>query len=932
MQIRLLGPVDVIVDDAPRQIHGLRRKAVLAALALHGGDTVSTGRLVDIVWGGTAPATAVNTLQRHVSHLRDVLGSREAIRARSPGYFLHLDGDGTDVQLAEQLLRRGAQSPDPVRGARDLRTALALWRGPSLADLSDLDWFEEQAARLELLRLEIRRALLEARLAAGEHAQILPELEQMAADHPLDERIHGQLMLALYRCARQADALAVYRRLRRVLSEELGIDPGHRVRDLETAILRQDSALDTSAPPAVPAARSKVAPVPAQLPPAVPAFAGRAVELASLDAITAAARRADPAGPAAVVISAVSGTAGVGKTALAVHWAHRVARDYPDGQLYINLRSFDPSGPALDPGEAVRGFLEALGVPVQRIPAALPAQAALYRSLLSGKRVLVVLDNARDAAQVRPLLPGSPGCLVIVTSRNDLGSLVAIEGAHPLVLDLFTVEEARDLLTSRLGPVRMASEPGAADEIISGCARLPLALAVAAARASARPGFPLAELATELRQDSAALSALDGGDTVTDVRAVFSWSYRALSADAARLFRLLGLHSGPDISASAAASLAGTGRRQAITVLTELTRAHLLTEHAPGRYTFHDLLRAYAAERVRDQESEDSRRAAVHRVLDHYLHTGESAAQQTNPLRIPVPLAPPQPGVTRDELASDQHALAWFTAERPVMLATIAQSPAGFDAYTWQIASALGAFLERRGHWQDQEDAQAMALAAAQRQDDRTAQAVACRGLGLAYAGLGRFDDARTCYLRSLELATELGDHANQAHTHLSMAVLVGDQGRYGEALEHSRQSLRHYQAAGGRSGQASALNNISWYLAEHGDFDQALAYCQQSLAVVRELGNLNSEAHTTDTLGYIYRHLGHHRQAIACYQQALDLFRSTGDSYGEANCLSYLGDVYDDAGEVAAARHAWMQALNILSQLQHPDANQVRAKLQVRV
>src|SRR5450631_2422427 len=645
MHVRLLGPVDVVVDGGSRPVHGLRRRAVLAALALHGGEIVSTSRLVDAVWGETAPPTALNTLQSHVSYLRNILGSKAAILARPPGYVLDLGGDHTDVQFAERLLRQGTQSADPVHGARHLQAALALWRGRPMADLAGLAWLEEQAERLDLFRVQIKRALFEARLAAGEHAQLIPDLDRMIADHPLDENIHAQLMLALYRSGRQADALAMYHRWRRTLDEELGIDPSKVLRDLETAILRQDPELDAPTPAAAshlasPAAAQALAspkmPIPAQLLAAVPAFAGRNAELARLDAILPAVAEAGLPAPAAVVIAAVSGTAGVGKTALALHWAHQVAERFPDGQLHVNLRGFDPGGPALEPGEAVGRFLDAFGIPVARIPAGLPAQAALYRSLLAGKRVLVLLDNARDVAQVRPLLPGSPGCLAIVTSRNHLTGLVATEGAYPLILDVPTAAEARDLLSSRLGADRIASEPDAVDDIIAGCARLPLALTIAAARAATNPSFPLAVFATELSEATRALDPFHGDDLATDVRAVFSWSYHALSTDAARLFRLLGLPPGPDIANAAAASHAAIPPDRARALLAELTRAHLLSEPVPGRYAFHDLLHAYATEQAHAHDSRDSRDAAVRRVLDHYLHTAHSAAMLMEPYLDPI--------------------------------------------------------------------------------------------------------------------------------------------------------------------------------------------------------------------------------------------------------------------------------------------------------
>jgi len=615
VRVRLLGPVDVVAEGGPRPVRGLRRRAVLATLALHHGQAVSTGRLVDAVWGQTAPPAALNTLQSNVSYLRQLLGSKAAILARPPGYVMDLGDDGTDMQLAERLLRQGIQSADPGRRVRDLREALALWRGNPLADVAGLAWLEEQAARLDLLRERIQRALSEARLAVGEHAQLVPDLEQMVAEHPLDEQLHGQLMLALYRNGRQADALAAYQRLRFTLAEELGIDPSQAVRDLETAILRQDPVLDVPAPAAALLPASPARPIPAQLPPRVAGFAGREQELARLDAILSQAAHGGQTRGAPTAIAAIIGTAGVGKTTLAVHWAHRVRERFPDGQLYVNLRGFDWCRPAVDQGHALRKILDALALSPERIPDDLQAQVGLYRSLLAGKRMLVVLDNARDAEQVRPLLPGSPGCLALVTSRNQLTGLVAIEGALPLGLDLLTVSEARDLLARRLGPDRVASEPEAASEIIERSARLPLALTITAARAATKPGFPLAVTAAELRQAATILDPFHGGDLATDVRAVFSWSYRTLSTDAARLFRLLGLHPGPDITLAAAAGLAGIPAEQARLLLAELAYAHLLTEHSPGRYAFHDLLRAYATEQAHTYDSDHDRHAAVVRIL-----------------------------------------------------------------------------------------------------------------------------------------------------------------------------------------------------------------------------------------------------------------------------------------------------------------------------
>jgi DNA-binding SARP family transcriptional activator len=928
VQVRLLGPVDVALDGGSRPVNGLRRKAVLATLALHDGEVVSTDRLVDVVWGESAPPTVMNSLQTHISYLRGVLGSREAILARPPGYQLNLGGDGTDARAAERLLRQGRQAADPAQGARDLRGALALWRGRPLADVTGSAWLEEQSQRLDLLADEVRRALFEARLAAGEHAEIVPGLERMAAEDPLDEQVHGQLMLALYRCGRQADALAVFHRLRAALAEQLGIDPSPALRDLETAILRQDEALAVPARPVTSLAPRPV-PVPAQLPPAVPGFAGRSAELARLDAVLAQAERERSAGAAAVVISAVSGTAGVGKTALAVHWAHRVAPGFPDGQLYVNLRGFDPGGQPAEPAEAVRGFLDALGVPEAGIPDGVQAQAALYRSLIAGKRVLVMLDNARDASQVRPLLPGSPGCLVIVTSRSDLTGLVAAEGAYPLSLDLLTTPEASDLLARRLGEVRVASEPEAVGEIIDRCARLPLALSIAAARAAARPGFPLAAIAAELCAADGTLDPFGGADLATDVRAVFSWSCQALSDDAARLFRLLGLHPGPDVTTPAAASLVGLPPDRARRLLAELTHANLVLEYTPGRYSLHDLLRAYATELADSHDNEEQREAALHRMLDHYLHTAYTAAALLHPHRDLIAIAPAQPEVITPRLTDTKAALAWFTAEHGTLLAAnVLALRLGFDAHAWQLAWAMDDFLARSCRWPDHYAVYRNALDAAERTAHKDALGCAHRGLGLANARLGHLDDARCHYERALHLFGEIGDHAGLSRTHFDLAILLEAGGNYTDSLRHVQHAHDHYQAAGQRVGQARVLNGMGWLHAKLGDYRRALSQCQQALAMLQELGDTVGAAYTMDSIAYIYRHLGDRHQAVACYQQARDLYREVGESEGVAEALTLLGDIHHENGDVDAAHDAWRQALDILSQLGHPDAGQVRAKL----
>jgi tetratricopeptide (TPR) repeat protein/transcriptional regulator with XRE-family HTH domain len=665
--------------------------------------------------------------------------------------------------------------------------------------------------------------------------------------------------------------------------------------------------------------------VPAQLPADIAGFTGRAEQLDRLDALVPSG--AD--GASAVVISAIGGSAGIGKTALAVHWGHRVSDRFPDGQLYVNLRGFDPVEPPMTPSAAVRYFLDSLGVPPQRIPTDIEAQYGLYRSIMAGRRMLVMLDNAREAEQVRPLIPGSPGCMVVVTSRNSLSGLVAAEAAHSMVLDLLTPDEAHELLTARLGKERVTAQPQAVNGIITRCAGLPLGLVIVAAQAAAHPGFPLAAMVRQLDSGGRRLDAFAGDDLTTDLRAVFSWSYHTLTPDTARLFRLLGLHPGPDIAVGAAASLAALPVAAVRPLLAELARAHLLVEHSPGRFAFHDLLRAYAAELARGAETEDERRAALHRMFDHYLHAAHAAKRLLNPNRDPITPAPARPGVSREDITGHEGALAWFTAERPVLLGAVRHAATtGFDIHAWQLAWNLVDYLRRAGYWRDWAATQRTALDAAQRLADPTGRAYAHSALGSAYPWLGHYDDAHTHLRHALDLFDELGDRTSQARTHQHLAWLLDQQGRQEEAIHHGHKAAALYQTDDDRTGLAGALNSVGWSHAQRGDHDQALTYCRQALALNREAGNTAGQAATWDSIGYAHHHLGHHHEAITCYQHALDLHRETGNRYGEAETSTHLGDAHHAVGDPDGARDAWQRALTILDELDHPDDEGVRAKL----
>jgi tetratricopeptide (TPR) repeat protein len=661
--------------------------------------------------------------------------------------------------------------------------------------------------------------------------------------------------------------------------------------------------------------------VPRQLPPTVRGFTGRAAQLQTLTGLLDQSTETG----GTVVIAAIDGMAGIGKSALAVCWARRVADRFPDGQLYANLLGFDPIASPLAGTDAVRAFLEALGVPGHQIPVSAHAQVGLYRSLLAGRRVLIILDNARDAGQVRPLLPGTSGCLVLATSRNQLIDLVATEGAYPVTLNPMTATEARNLFVRRIGVDRVNAESEAVNDIVTRCARLPLALAIVAAHAAAHPDFPLAVLATKLAR--AGLDVLAGAESTTDVRAVFSWSYRTLSSPAARLFRLLALHPGPDVSAMAAASLAGIPPARALPLLADLVRAHLLIEHSPGRFSFHDLLRAYAGELARSQDSEPDRLAAVHRVLDHYLHTAQSAVLL--PYRDRATESPPQPAVTPERLTGYEQAREWFAAERAVLLAVVDFAAGSeFGAYAWLLADDLAHFFDMRGLWHDQVTASRTALAAARRLGDRRGQAHAHRALGRAFAHIGHQDDADDHHRRALDLYHQLGDHIGQAVTHYQICSLLERLGRYRQALEQARHVLHHYCAAGDEAGQARALNAMGWCYTMLGEHRLALAYCVRALSMLCGSGDRFGQAMTWDSIGRVYRHLGNHRDAIACYQRAAGMAAVLGHRYLEARARIGLGDASAGADDMDVARREWWRALRILDDLHLPDATYVLARL----
>jgi DNA-binding SARP family transcriptional activator len=980
--VGLLGPVDVFVAGSPAGISQPGLRILLAMLALSENRVVPVAALIDALWQEEASRQREKNLHVQVHLLRRRLAELEPDRSKSriatapPGYVLALGDAELDVQSFATLASQGralAGAGNPAAASDLLGQALKLWRGPALGDVADAcPRLVAEAAGLEEQRLAVLEDQADADLAAGRHADLAGRMPGLIAQFPLRERLRGQLMLALYRCGRQSDALAAYQQARELLRDELGLDPGTQLQSLQRQILAADAALDYSpatgpgVPPGAegfggssPLASTAVAPgraraaeaaqppaagggvarrpdaedgvpspgnpvTPRQLPAGVRHFAGRDAELLELDCLLDEADETDA--PGVVVIT---GTAGVGKTALALHWAHRVASRFPDGQLHINLRGYGPAAAPVTASEAIRLLLVGLGVAREQIPDTQDAQAGLYRSLMADRRMLIVLDNAHDPDQVRPLLPGGPGCLALITSRSSLSGLVADVSAKIVPLGLLAPLDAQALLAARLGADRTAAEPAPVQQIIKQCARLPLALAITAARAATQPALPLAALADDLADEQDRLDALDTGEQATSVRAVFSWSYGQLSAPAARMFRLLGSHPGPDISAAAAASMTGLPRPQARRALAELAAASLLTERAAGRYVLHDLLHAYAAELPPDDGAEEERRPARIRLIDYYLHTAHAATLLLAPLGHPIVLDSLPAEVTAERLTCHEEALAWFRTELHVLLAVVKLAAAiGLDAQAWQLPWTLRSFLDGQGLWQDWGAVNEIALAAAERLHDHTGLGWTHHRMAQVCSLSGEADAGLEHNARALEHFGLAGNMSGQGSAHLGMCISLARKGDHDTALRHGQQALDLFRRADDQIGEAYMLHLVGLELARLGSGEQGRDHCTQAVELYGELGDNGGLADAWHSLGTVHQRLGEYVEAIACFQQALMLSAELGDLWGQAYCLINVGDTHDEAGDVTAARETWQQALEMLGDLQHPDADRIRARL----
>ncbi|HZN17533.1 MAG TPA: BTAD domain-containing putative transcriptional regulator [Micromonosporaceae bacterium] len=925
MRYRILGALQVLNRDGQPYAFERRHKRILAVLLLSPNQVVGRDYLIDAVWDETPPATAARQLQNCVSNLRQHLpaggGWKHVIAAEPAGYRIHLTPGQLDAQVFEAAVTAARQLQAAGRldaATTRLRDALALWQGPALAGMAGRA-IEAGGARLNEQRLAAVESCLELELQQGRHHQVVGELVELVAAHPLRECMVGLLMRALHGSGRQSEALHAYDQLRRRLADEFGLDPGTPLQELRASILRNAVPVAAPSAPAVPAGQTALR----QLPAPVRHFVGREAALDELDRLAAAV------GQDAVMISVVHGTGGIGKTALAVRWAHRAAARFPDGQLFVNLRGFDPTREAMTPAEAIRGFLDAFAIPADQIPASLDAQVSLYRSLLSGRRMLVVLDNARHVDQVRPLLPGSSGCLVIVTSRNELTGLVAVEGAYPLTLELLTAPEARHLLASHLGQARLQGERAAVDELVARCAQLPLALAIIAARAAAHPTFPLATFSAELADAQRRLDAVDGGDQLTQIRSVFSWSYQRLSTQAAHLFRLLGLHHGPEVTVPGAANLAAIPSSRARQLLSDLARAHLVTEHVTGRYTLHDLLSAYANEQAQAHGAEARRRTAVRRLLTYDLHAAAAADALVAPHRRRTALPDGAPPTDLPRFAHRAEALAWLEAERANLVAAVRQAWE-YQEYDigWRLANLLWALFHLDKHWDDWIGTHQTGLACARALGDRKAEFTMLSSLGIARRELRQFEEARSCHHLALEISRQIGDRYGEAHALNGIGAVWGDLNRTQEARHYFWQALEIRREAGDRWGEAITICNLGQEDFHDGEFESARTHFKVALEIRRQIGDRWGEAMTLTCIGEACLANQQQSEALRYLKEALVIHRELHDYSMEAYDLHYLGVAYRSLDQAELGEACLREALAIYQRLGMPGADEVRVLL----
>ncbi|GGK66411.1 SARP family transcriptional regulator [Sphaerisporangium melleum] len=927
MEFQVLGPLTVTREGRPVPIGTAYKPRLLLAvlLAAESGRVVPTEWLIDALWADGPPPSARRNIQLYVHRLRGALGPDRIIR--TPDGYRIVTGDGLDSARFRRLSaegRRAMDRDDPPPAARLLRQALDLWRGPAFAEFSECEGVTGEAEQLEQLRLVTHERWAEAELRLGRHHELIPVLTRLVREAPYREGLRAHLMTALDRGGRQAEALELFRRTRTLLREQLGIEPGPALQRVHEAILRGGDGTAPAqptrlAPPLRSPARPEPAavtstpfaalPAPRELPSDVAGFTGRQDALDALDALLRE-------GSGANRIIAITGTGGVGKTALAVRWAHRAAARFPDGQLYLNLRGYSAATP-VRPMDALAGFLRALGMPPEQVPLDVAEAAARYRSLTAGRRVLVLLDNADSAEQVRPLIPGHSGCLVLVTSRDRLTGLVAREGARRVPLDVLAPDEATALIGHLVGTGRVAAEPAAVARLARVCGHLPLALRIAAAHLLDRPRQPIEEYVAELGAGNPVTALTVEGDEETAVHTAFDLSYRTLPGPVRAMFRRLGLVACPDLTPAAAAVLAGVPEPEAAAALDRLAGIHLVEQHKPGRFALHDLLRRYAADLSAAEDPPEDRRAAVDRLLTWYLSTIDGAARALYPdmLLLPAPegvLANPVPAPPAPA------AMAWLEAERHNVNAAVRHALRhGFRPLAWLMADRIRGYHNLSRNMVDWIATARTALTAARFEGDRRAMASAFLNLAHVNYCLARYARSIAYLGRAITLCAETGWAEGEASALSNLGTTLMFVGRPEEATGHLHKALRLHDRLGSRQGRAKVVNNLANACRQSGRLREGLVWAEQALALIRENDRApRAEAVAIATLGELHHVLGDLTAAAGHLTTALARHQELGDRYLEANSLAWLALVHRDAGRPEQAREVAEEALSLATDI----------------
>ncbi|MGW2826166.1 BTAD domain-containing putative transcriptional regulator [Streptomyces sp. NPDC001443] len=952
LRFGLLGPVRAWRGEEPLATGSPQQRALLAALLLREGRTATAAELIDALWGEEPPSQALAAVRTYASRLRKALDPG-VLASESGGYAIRSPGAGTlDLAVAQDLAARAekARSAGDLGRAREtLDRALALWDGETLAGVPG-PYAEAQRVRLEEWRLQLLESRLDMDLEQGCHAEAVSELTALTAAHPLRERLRELLMLALYRSGRQAEALAVYADTRRLLAEELGVDPRPGLRDLQQRILQADPGLaEPSAPMADPAS---AAVRPAQLPATVPDFTGRASFVAELGEVLASAEGR------VMAVSALAGIGGVGKTTLAVHVAHRARSAFPDGQLYVDLQGAGPR--AAEPETVLGSFLRALGTADSAIPDSLEERAALYRSVLDGRRVLVLLDNARDAAQVRPLLPGTEGCAALVTSRVRM---VDLAGAHLVDLDVMSPDEALSLFTKIVGEERVTAEREAALDVVAACGFLPLAIRIAASRLAARRTWTVSVLAAKLADERRRLDELQAGDLA--VKATFELGYGQLEPAQARAFRLLGLADGPDISLAAAAAVLDLPPQDTEDLLESLIDTSLLESAAPGRYRYHDLVRLYArACAERDEQPPSERDAAMSRLLDFYLATATRVYAIERPGDRTVNHLE-STEYAGQEFSDDTKALDWLHAEAACILACVQQSLAPRTLHrAVDLLLAAKDLAESGASSLRYEAATLAARDTAAALGDAHAEGRARTTLAQVLSRAGRFDEAGVESEAAIELGRRTGDPWTNGNAHNEQGIIANCLNRRSLSEAHLLEAIDAFRADGNRPGEASALCNLSRVLVSLERVSTAIDLVREGIAIYDELGLTFRLANARYALGIALGHAGRQDEALTELTQSLEMFvvnrqrlwegttyfriaqvhlsarrpaqaaqlaeqaLTTGCIGGEwmrANILTLLGRSLQGLGQLDRARACWREALTIHEGAGAPEAAELR-------